>query len=298
MMTTAKPRAPGPAAVAPPARSVGEALARAAAVLAAADSPRLTAEVLLAHVLGTPRPQLLARPEELLSAAAEAQYAHLAERAAAAEPLAYLTGQREFYGLAFLVDARVLVPRPETELLVDLVLSSLPAHPPTRVLDVGTGSGCLAVTLAVKLPRAQVIAVDVSRDALAVARANAKRHRVTEQITFVLGDLLSSFILHPSPFDLLLANLPYIASDELPTLAVSRHEPASALDGGPDGLTLIRRLLADAPRVMTPAGRVLLEIGATQGRAAAALAQAAFPSARVTVHQDLAGLDRVIEIEL
>jgi len=298
-----------PSTVAPidtPATSVdhhlNQRLQAATGVLSQAgtDSPRLTAEVLLAHTLGLTRAQLLARPEQSLSPEQQARYAALVSRAAAGEPLAYLTGVREFHGLDFAVDARVLVPRPETELLADLALRFLTtdnsANKETRVLDVGTGSGCLAVTIAVKHPAASVTATDVSEEALAVARANAERHGVAQRISFFRSDLLSSFFLLPSSFDLLCANLPYIASEELRDLAVARHEPRLALDGGPDGLLWIRRLLVDAPRALRPGGRLLLEIGATQGAAVTALAQAAFPHGHVTVHRDLAGLDRIVSV--
>ncbi|MCS6889938.1 MAG: peptide chain release factor N(5)-glutamine methyltransferase, partial [Chloroflexus sp.] len=184
---------------------------------------------------------------------------------------------REFHGLEFAVDARMLVPRPETELLVDLALDFLNTenaeNTEKKVLDVGTGSGCIAVTIAVKHPAASVTATDISEDALAVARANAARHGVAQRIAFFRSDLLSSFRLLPASFDLITANLPYIASDELCALPVAKHEPRLALDGGPDGLLWIRRLLVDAPRALKPGGLLLLEIGATQGATVTALAQ-------------------------
>jgi len=279
-----------------------EILYHATQTLADTDSPRLTAEVLLAHVLGVSRTQLLSHPEQPISSAALTEFEPLLARAALGEPLAYLTGHREFYALDFLVDSSVLVPRPETELIIDLALS--PSHPFTlsansSILDIGTGSGCIAIALAVHLPSAHVTALDISPDALTLARLNAQRHGVSNRITFLESDLLSSFFLLPSSsISLLTANLPYIPSAELRGLPVSKHEPALALDGGPDGLALIRRLLADAPRVMAPNGRLLLEIGSTQGEAVAALARAAFPTAEVRVHQDLAGLDRVVEVDL
>ncbi len=277
-------------------------LREATRVLAHSDSPRLTAEALLAHTLGWTRTQLLARLDQSISPEAHAQFDALVARAALGEPLAYLTGHRQFHGLDFLVDARVLVPRPETELLVDLALKFLAVKAETTrdrsVLDVGAGSGCIAVTLAAKCPAARVTAVDISDEALAVARRNAERHQVAGRITFFKSDLLSSFFLLPSSFHLVCANLPYIASDELHALPVARHEPALALDGGPDGLLLIRRLLVDLPRQMAPGGRVLLEIGHGQGEAASALAQAAFPYARVHLHHDLAGLERIVAVEL
>lgn len=303
-----------------------EVLHHAIQTLAETESPHLTAEVLLAHVLGVSRTQLLSHPERPVSPTALAEFERLLARAAMGEPLAYLTGHREFYGLDFLVDSRVLVPRPETELLIDLALSPFqpfsssssftlsPSHLVTlsdnpSILDIGTGSGCLAVTLAEHLPAAHLTAVDISSDALTLARLNAQHHSVSNRITFLQSNLLSSilppfinphssFVIGHSSFTLLTANLPYIASDELHRLPVSKHEPTLALDGGPDGLALIRRLLADAPHVMAPNGRLLLEIGSTQGAAVAALARATFPTAEVKVHPDLAGLDRVVEIAL
>jgi len=308
----------------PLSSSCSDALQRATFALAATDSPRLTAEALLAHVLGISRTQLLSRPEHIVPPDLLADYETLIARAAAGEPLAYLTGHREFCGLDFRVGARVLVPRPETELLVELALKftaelaedangigrgvQLNAPTEMNILDVGTGSGCIAVTLAVRLPPARITALDISADALALARLNAQRHSVADRVTFVQSDLLSN--LQPrstslrgqlSPitnYHLLLANLPYIPSDDFRRLPVAKHEPALALDGGPDGLDLIRRLLADAPRVMVPHGRLLLEINDEKSAEAFDLARAAFPAAHVEIHKDLAGLDRVIAISL
>ena len=289
-----------------PSSSLGDALASALRDLVQIDSPSLTAQVLLARVTGLTRTQVLARPEQVLTPEQHASFSALVERAAAGEPLAYLTGEREFYGLDFWVNQHVLVPRPETELLVDLALPLRPA----RVLDVGTGSGCLAVTLAVHLPAASVTAADLSPEALELAQANAARHGVEARLAFVHSDLLAAWLPSTDPlgtrplgqplppgFDLIVANLPYIDTDELRGLAVSRHEPWPALDGGPGGLAVIERLLAQAPHCLVPGGRLLLEIGATQGRAAVALAAAAFPAAHISLHQDLAGLDRVVAVQ-
>lgn len=283
-------------------------LREATAQLAHTDSPRLTAEVLLARVLNVSRAQLLAHTERELSETEQQQYTTEVQRAAEGEPLAYVLGHKEFHGLDFLVNKHVLVPRPETELLVDLGLGHLStqahefihagARSELKVLDVGTGSGCIAVTLAAKCPQASVTALDVSEDALAVARANAARHAVAERVALAKSDLLSAIQPLPSHFHLITANLPYIASDEARALPVSRHEPLLALDGGPDGLLWVRRLLVDAPRHLHAGGLLLLEIGHTQGQAAQALAQTAFPTAHVQVHQDLAGLDRIISVRL
>jgi release factor glutamine methyltransferase len=260
------------------------------------DDGNTTASALLGHVLGLTRAQVLARPEQVLTPEQAAAFEALVARAAQGEPLAYLTGRREFYGLEFEVDPNVLVPRPETELLVDHALAAQPA----RVLDVGTGSGCIAVTLAVRLPLAAVTASDLSPAVLALAVRNAARHGVAQRIAFVQSDLLAAFQPPASsfqPFDLIAANLPYIDTDELRALPVARFEPWPALDGGPGGLTLIARLLQQAPALLAPGGRLLLEIGASQGPAALALARAAFPAAAVSLQRDLAGLDRLLMIE-
>ncbi len=278
-----------------PPTSINENLRRATLALEAGqvDAPRLTAEVLLAHVSGISRTQILARPEQNVPSDALAHFDRLVERAVAGEPLAYIVGHREFYGLDFTTDARALVPRPETELLVDLALKGLPEN--ARVADVGTGSGCIAIAIAVRAPTAHLTAIDISPEALALAQRNAQRHQVAARLTFTQTDLLKNAAR--ATFNLICANLPYIATDELDTLPVVKYEPRLALDGGPDGLALIRHLLVDAPRVLMPQGRLLLEIGATQGKPAFALAGAFFPNARVRLHKDLAGLDRVIEVQ-
>ncbi len=260
------------------------------------DDARLTAEVLLAHVLDIGRAQLLARFERTPDSAQQTRYLELAARAAAGEPLAYLLGRREFLGIDFEVTADVLVPRPETELLVERALLWL-GDRPTHVIDVGTGSGIIALAIAIRCPQARITAIDRSPAALAVARRNADRHGVAARVTFVEQDLLdptSSARLEPA--DLICANLPYIPSGDLATLDVSRHEPRLALDGGSDGLDLIRRLLAQAPVVLKAEGALLLEIEARQGSAVAALAATAFPGAAVEVLRDLAGLDRVVAV--
>ncbi len=257
--------------------------------------PRISS-LLLAHVLGKSREWVFAHPEAELTAEQHERFAALAEQAASGTPLPYLLGHWEFFGLDFIVTPDVLIPRPETELLVEKALqTSKSQNPNFQIVDVGTGSGIIAVALAVKLPYAHVTATDISPAALVVAKANAEKHNVADRITFVKSDLLSSFITHRSSFNIIAANLPYIPSADLDTLAVAKHEPRLALDGGPDGLSLIRRLLTDAPKVLAPGGTIMLEIEYRQGEAAA-LAREAFPDARVEVHKDLAGLDRVVEI--
>jgi release factor glutamine methyltransferase len=285
------------------------ALQFARARLSTLDDAAITATALLAHVLKLTRAQVLARVETPLTAEQARAFEGLVDRAALGEPLAYLTGRREFCGLDFDVDVNVLVPRPETERLVELAIAARPR----RALDVGTGSGCIAVALAVHLPQAAITASDLSPQALEVARHNAQRHSVEQHIQFIQSDLLD--FLHsptspilpskivspptsplPPPFDLICANLPYIDRDELRGMPVARFEPRLALDGGPGGLALIQRLLGQAPAALAPGGLVLLEIGAEQGPAATELARAAFPAAGVRVERDLAGLDRVLVI--
>jgi release factor glutamine methyltransferase len=216
----------------------------------------------------------------------------------AGEPVAYLTGTRAFYDRDLVVTPAVLIPRPETEHLVEAALAWARGLAPERqrglrIADVGTGSGAIAVTLAAHLPGAQVWAVDISAEALAVAAQNAARHGVTGHLILVEGDLLAQV----PPVDLIAANLPYVPRAKLAALPVTRHEPWLALDGGPDGLDLIRRLLAQAPAVLAAGGLALLEIEAGQGPAVRALAEAAFPGAAVAVLTDWTGHDRLVRIE-
>jgi len=239
---------------------------------------------------------VLAHPEAELTPEQSGRFAKLIEQAERGTPLPYLLGQWEFFGLSFKVTPDVLIPRPETELLVEKALGKTPKPktPNSKIADVGTGSGIIAITLAVKLPQAHIIATDVSVAALEVARANAVAHSVADRVKFIHGDLLES----AGKVNLICANLPYISTVELTTLPVAKHEPTLALDGGEDGLRLIERLLATAGDHLLPDGALLAEIAATQGEAAASLAHHYFPSARVEVYKDLAGLDRVLEIEI
>jgi release factor glutamine methyltransferase len=215
--------------------------------------------------------------------------------------VAYITGHREFYGLNFLVDRRVLIPRPETELLVDEALAWLRGRFGQRltVADAGTGSGAIAVAIARKYPGGTVYATDASPGALAVAAENAERLGVAGRVMLLEGDLLTPLRVR---VDLIVANLPYVREDQMPlwcgaTQVELAFEPFDALCGGPDGLDVIRRLLQQAPQYLNPGGAVMLEIGADQGHAAEALAKEAFPQARVRVKKDLAGLDRLVVIE-
>jgi release factor glutamine methyltransferase len=247
--------------------------------------------MLLAHVLDTSRATLVAHPERTLTNNQLTNYQTLVRRRASGYPLPYLTGSVEFYSLTFEVTPEVLIPRPETETLVDLAL----ARRPETVVDVGTGSGCIAVALAMHLPQATVHAIELSPATLAVARRNAERHGVADRVDLMVGDVLSP---RPGPADLIVSNPPYIATGDCASLPTSirDHEPRLALDGGPDGLAIVRRLLAQAPAVLKSGGAILIEIGADQGEAASRLARTYFSQARVRIHPDLAGRDRVVEI--
>jgi len=258
------------------------------------ETAPLDAQVVMAHVLGRPRAWVLAHPEALLEAPLAARLNQAAARLAVGEPLPYVLGHWEFYGLEFEVDPAVLIPRPETELLVETALDWLRSHPAARrTADVGTGSGCIAVALAANISGLIVYASDLSPGALQVARRNAARHGLAGSIRFFQGDLLGGM---QTSLDLICANLPYISHETLASLPVAAHEPQLALDGGPDGLAAIRRLVAEAPRLLAPGGLCLLEIEASQGSTVFALAQSAFPGADICLSQDLNGQDRLLSI--
>ncbi len=276
--------------------SLGQVFKRARRRLAAlSESPGLDAQVLMAHVLGRDRAWVLAHPEALLREdQAQALEAALA-RLTRGEPLPYVLGHWEFFGLDLEVTPAVLIPRPETELLVERALAWLDSHPARRLAaDVGTGSGGIAIALAGRVPGLKVIATDYSGAALQVARRNAARHALAGRVAFLQADLLSAV---KAPFDLICANLPYIPQAELERLAVYGREPTLALSGGVDGLEVIRRLLADAPRLLAPGGALLMEIEANQGEAARTLAKNSFLNAAVRVNRDLAGKNRLLEVE-
>lgn len=265
------------------------------------ETPSLDAQVLLAHVLRLPRASVLAHPEITLTAGQERTLEALVARLEGREPLPYVLGHWEFYGLDFELTPDVLIPRPETELLVERALSWLRAHPGRRLAaDIGTGTGCIAIVLAASLPDLQIWATDISPNALKVAQSNAQKQGLSERVHLLQSDLLDfrSAPNRPQPFDMIAANLPYIPTSRLETLEVARREPRSALDGGADGLDLIRRLLQGAPNWLAPGGCCLLEIDASQGDAVCQLAQACFPTAEISVVPDLAGLDRLVVIDL
>lgn len=246
------------------------------------DAPRLTTEILLAHVLKTGRVRLYVDLDRPLSKDELAAFKALIERRLAGEPTNYLTGTKEFYNRPFKVDARVLIPRPETELLVEAVLHAVPRDAPSRVLDVCTGSGCIAISVAAERPQATVLATDLSKDACALARENAQALGVSERVSVLEGDLFSP--LPPdATFRVVVSNPPYIDSGDIAGLSAEvRREPRLALDGGPDGLVALRRVIQGARRVLEPGGLLALEMGETQGSAVLELLRAAgYSDARV-----------------
>ncbi len=273
------------------------------------ETPRLDTELLLAHAIGVGRTAVVAHGDAPVGADAEAAFRASLERRAAGEPVAYIRGIKEFHGIALAVDARVLIPRPETEHVVDLVVAEviarLSAAPrtaetgPLGVVDVGTGSGAIAIALAVALRDRRVAmddvtiaAVDVSPDALDLARENAVGHAVGDRVTFELADLLPSSS-DARPWDVVAANLPYVRTDAMASLPTpTTFEPAGALDGGPEGLSVIARLLDTLPKGLAPDGVALVEIGADQGEAIVVLADERLSGWSCRVETDLAGLPR------
>jgi release factor glutamine methyltransferase len=236
----------------------------------------------------------LAYPEATLAPAQVAAYRALIKRRVAGIPLPYLLGEWPFYGRDFTVTRDVLIPRPETERLVEKALGWLITHAVDCVVDVGTGSGCIAVTLAAEMPALCVVATDLSAAALRVARTNARRHDVASRVRCVQTDLLTSL---PGPFDLIVSNPPYVARDEWDALPTSvQREPHQALLAGPEGLDVIRRLLIQAQHRLAMDGLLLMEIGETQGDTVHALAQDAFPRAKVDILTDLADKDRLLRV--
>ncbi|SDB12086.1 release factor glutamine methyltransferase [Desulfonatronum thiosulfatophilum] len=259
------------------------------------DSPRLSAELVIAHALGVDRLALFLDPDKPLGENELARIRPFLIRRGTGEPMAYILGHKEFYGLDFLVSKDVLIPRPDTELGVDLVLKSFPKERKLLFADVGSGSGALAVTLLTKFPNGQAIATDISLRTLGISKLNAQRHGVSERILTVQGDLLKH--LGSLCLDFIIANLPYISEDEARTLSpeVICYEPRQALIGGPKGDELFAPLLSDAMRVLKRGGCILLETGSTQAAAVHDHIQRISANwKRVRVHKDLSGLDRFV----
>jgi release factor glutamine methyltransferase len=282
---------------APDGTRVKAQLAKTRATLATAGIPLpwLDAEILVAHVLQSSRERLHSHPDRQLTAPQRERLRRLTSRRAARVPVPYLVGEREFYGHMLKVTPAVLIPRPSSELLVELAIDWLTTHPQARrVIDLGTGSGAVAISVAKAVPRVRIEARDVSARALRVADENIARYRLRRRIRTVRANLLRG----AAPADAILANLPYIP-EALRRVRPKEleYEPALALDGGKDGLDLIRMALAQAPDALKPGGLLLLECDPAQTRRIIRLAQAQWPAAEITVHKDMAGLDRVVRIQ-
>lgn len=258
------------------------------------------AQLLLAHVIGRPRTWLLTHLDTPLTPPMLESANQAFTRLEAGEPLPYILGHWEFFGMDFDITPDVLIPRPETELMVEKAIKWLSALAERRtVADIGTGSGIIAASIAMHVPSARILATDISRAALKVAKHNAEKFHAHHRIDFLQCDLLPQHIDSlPTDyhFDLICANLPYIPTETMRSLPIYGREPTLALDGGEDGLDLYRRLLDVAPEWLSPHGIILLEIEATQGIKALNLAADSFSEASISLHQDLAGRDRLLEI--
>jgi release factor glutamine methyltransferase len=259
---------------------------------AGVPNPKVDAEILAASILQADRMGLYLNPEPLRAEDWE-RFFELVQRRCRREPLQYILGEAPFYGRSFYVNDDVLIPRPETELLVEQVLNRV--ERPGRILDIGTGSGCIAVTLACELPEAEVLAIDSEWSALSIARENASRHYVGDRVRAVCGDLMTA-IREDCRTDVVAANLPYIPVPELKTLQeeVRDFEPWMALCGGEDGLTLIRRLILNLPNVLRPMGLLALEIGEGQEKTVCSMIEGTGSFENVEVVADLAGRNRMV----
>ena len=310
--------------------SIKQACHQASRTLAAhaiEDAP-LEAELLLMHLLGIDRAHLYVRLEDEFLPNEEQALDQLIDRRLSHEPLAYIIGHREFYGQDFYVAPGVLIPRAESELLVEEALDYVESHFPDKthrskrdekveksgkelptehkspavekyekIAEIGTGSGAIAISLALRLPRATVYATDVSPRALEIARVNCEKHGVQDRVQLLEGDLLNPL---REPVDIIIANLPYIRDEEIAELSaeIRMYEPVVALAGGRDGLDKVRQLLVDAPQKLRPGGIVLIEIGPTQGEVLTSWARGLFPAARIALAHDLSGRARVLRVIL
>jgi len=254
----------------------------------------LEARVILCHVLDKPREWLVIHPDYELEQSQLDQLNLMITRLQSGEPLPYLVGKQAFYGLDFKVTPDVLIPRPETELLIEECITWLEEHPARRKLaDIGTGSGAIAITLADRFEDLQVTAIDISAKALEVAKQNAELLNVVPQIKFLENDLLEK---NTDRFDVIAANLPYIPSEKLPTLSVASHEPMLALDGGQDGLGIINRLLQQSHEHIKPGGMIILEIEEGQSESATKLVDTLLPGMEKSIINDLANHPRILKI--
>jgi release factor glutamine methyltransferase len=277
-------------------RTLGEALSLGRKALkTCSENPRLEARVLLASILQQPQVSILTHPETPLHPTQARRFLDALQAYQSGQALPYLVGQWEFYGRRFRIHPAVLIPRPETELLVELALDSLGTHPEwTLVADVGTGSGCIAITLAAERVGFDLVATDLSYPALQLARDNAVLHGVQTRIDFVQCDLLGAIA---EPFGLICANLPYVWSDDLDHLSISKREPRLALDGGSEGLEIIDALLRSLPDMLKPNGRALLEIGSGQAKPVMDRVGAQLPGWPCAIRKDFSEMDRILILD-
>jgi len=259
------------------------------------DSPALDAQVLLAHTIGKTRTWILAHPDTHISNEQKEYLQHSVDRLEEGDPLPYVLGSWEFYGLDFSITPDVLIPRPETEILVDKAKAWLNEHPSMRLAaDIGTGSGCIAISLAVNTPDLVILASDISLQALEVAQQNISQHNISKQVFPVAANLFPPTYKR---FDLICANLPYIPSERLHKLEIFGREPDLSLDGGSHGLDFIEDIIYEAPQYLLEGGLLLLEIDSSQGLIVKNLARNQFPDAIVEVIPDLTGDERVVSIQ-
>ena len=277
--------------------TVKQTLSRAREVLISnsIEESSLESELLLRHTLQIDRVQLYQDFDRVLSPEESEEFWRLIERRLNHEPTAYITGHREFYGLDFCVDPNVLIPRPESELLVEKALYLAQSRELRTIADVGTGCGAIAISLALSLPQVKVYATDISTAALKVTLVNCQKHGVADRIYLLCGDLFDPL---PEPVDLVIANLPYVSERGLPQVNTYNFEPTVALNGGPDGLEQIRRLCNHVGERLHPDGRLLLEIGQGQSKAVTSLLHHHLPKANIEVIPDLSGIERVVSLSL
>ena len=277
--------------------TLAEALREASARLlkAGVDDPRLEAEVLLGHALDVEREELFGKLREPLGLQPQASYETFVDRRMAHEPTAYIIGHREFFGLEFACSPAALIPRPDTELLVETAIDQLRARGAVLAVDVGTGSGAIAVSLATHMPQARIVATDISAGALALAQRNALAHCVDGRIVFIRGSLFEPL---SGRFDLITANLPYIPSRTYNALPpeIREHEPEPALRAGRRGTVMIEAMLAQAVDRLAPGGVLLAEHAWNQGQRLREAAAGHFPTADIETRRDLAGLERLLVV--
>ncbi len=260
------------------------------------DSATLEAQMIASHVLKKSRSWIIAHPEYLIPDEFLRSMEEILDRLSEGYPFAYITGSREFYGRSFHVRPGMLVPRPETELLVETAIVWLRSHPDRRTaVDVGCGTGCIAVTLSAEVPDLKITAVDIDALAVEVTEQNAHLHGTSGRVRAKQGNIFNG---DSGKYDLICANLPYIPSTTVDELPAARHEPRLALDGGPDGLSLVTKLLDQSRSRINPGGLILLEIEASQGETALQAAYRFFPLARISLTKDLAGLPRLVSIQI